>query len=146
MSNTSLIGKAKELFVATLLVNRKLHVFLPLVDNGFDLVVARPDGRGFLPVQVKYKAFRSGFSLDRDDARKFVEANAVLAFGAGEELREENYFFIPAKAWMEAAATQDTERQDNKLVVRLALSNEWAEQFRGSKGIDAAFKGLLTAA
>lgn len=144
MSETSLTGKAKELYVATLLVNRRLHVFLPFVDNGFDLVVAKPDGTGFIPVQVKYKTSRSGFSLDRDDAEKFFKADAVLAFGSGDDLKEENYYFIPAKSWMEAAKTQDTERQDNKLVVRFSLvDDKWKEQFRGSRGIDAAFKGLL---
>ena len=143
MSESSLIGKAKELYVATLLVDRKLHVYFPLVDNGFDLVVSKRDGSDFIPVQVKYKAVRSGFTLDRDDARKFADADAVLAFGSGSELDVRQFYFIPAREWLALAQNQDTQRGDNKLVVYLTQSSEWAKKFCGREGIETAFGRLL---
>ena len=143
MSESSLIGKAKELYVATLLVDRKLHVYFPLVDNGFDLVVSTRDGTDFIPVQVKYQAARSGFSLGRDDAEKFAEADAVLAFGSGKELDLEQFYFIPAKDWLVLAKTQDKQRGDNKLVVYLTQSAEWAKKFCGREGIETSFERLL---
>lgn len=143
MSESSLIGKAKELYVATLLVGRKLHVYFPLVDNGFDLVVTKRDGTDFIPVQVKYKAARSGFSLERNDAEKFAEAGAVLAFGSGDDLDEDQFYFFPAEEWLELAQSQDRGRKDEKLVVYLAESAEWAERYCGRRGIDEAFKRLF---
>jgi hypothetical protein len=88
-----LIGKAKELYVATLLVAERLHVYIPLVDNGFDLMVTSSAGAKFLSVQVKYKNSRTGFSLRRADAARFEKANAVIAFGTGEAGLNNFYFF-----------------------------------------------------
>lgn len=142
MSESSLIGKAKELYVATLLVGRKLHVYFPLVDNGFDLVVGKRDGTDFIPVQVKYKAVRSGFSLERNDAERFAEAGAVLAFGSGDKLDEEKFYFFPAAEWLEVAQGRDRARKDEKLVV-YSQDAEWAKRYCGQRGIDEAFKRLL---
>ena len=140
MSKTLLIGNAKKLYVATLLVGEHLHVYFPLVDNGFDLLVKSSDGRKFLPVQVKYKNSRSGFSLKRADVNQFVNANAVIAFGSGTaEL--DNFYFFPANEWEREA--EDRSRGDDKLVVYLAKSQEWAAQFKGSRGIKTAFKSVL---
>lgn len=143
MSESSLIGKAKELYVATLLINRRLHVFTPLVDNGFDLVVAKRDGTEFIPVQVKYKGTRSGFSLDRKDALRFAQAGAVLAFGSGEDLVEKEFYFFPAKSWLDHAQASDQGRKDDKLVVYMTQSADWAAQFAGRRGIETAFARLL---
>lgn len=140
MSTTLLIGRAKELYVATLLVGERLHVYLPLVDNGFDLLVTSSDGTKFLPVQVKYKNSRTGFSLKRADVDQFVKANAVIAFGSGTADLE-NFYFFPAKEWVRQA--EDRARGDDKLVVYMAKSQEWAARFKGSRGIHAAFKSVL---
>ncbi|WP_418119106.1 hypothetical protein [Variovorax sp. 350MFTsu5.1] len=145
MTKTLLIGKAKELFVATVLVGRHLHVYLPLVDNGFDLVVTSPDGSRHLPVQVKYRAKITGFNLDREDATRFAEAGAVLAFGS-KEANEQEFFFFPAKEWLQVAQQYDRNRRDNKLVVYLSKSAEWAEGYRGQAGIDRCFAGLIRVA
>ena len=142
MSRTALIGRAKELYVATLLVGRGLHVYFPLVDNGFDLIVTKPDGSDFLPVQVKYKSARTGFSLKKVDGLRFAAVNAVLAFGA-EEANENGFYFFPAAAWLQRA--QDRGRRDDKLVVYLAEDREWAEPYRGTKGIELAFAKVLAA-
>ena len=143
MSKTVLIGKAKELYVATLLVAEHLHVYFPLVDNGFDLLVTSGDGTKFIPVQVKYKNARTGFSLNRADADQFVKASAVIAFGSGTA-EIDNFYFIPAKEW--ARKAEDRARGDYKLVVYLGSDSEWAEQFKGASGIKKAFKRVLPAA
>lgn len=136
-----LVGKAKELYVATLLVNRGLHVFTPLVDTGFDLVVGRPDGKRYLPVQVKFKNERTGYSLKKADAEKFRGCDAVLAFGAG--LADEDAFhFFTARDWWSKA--EDRGRRDDKVVVYAAGNEEWLEQFRGARGIAKAFQGLFS--
>ncbi len=140
MSNTLLIGKAKELHVATLLVAKHLHVYFPLVDNGFDLLVTNSDGTKFLPVQVKYKRSRTGFSLKRTDAKKFQNCNAVLAFGSGTAQSAE-FYFLPAQQW--ASKVEDRGRGDDRLVVYLTKHREWAKQFVGDAGIDLAFASLL---
>lgn len=140
MSKTALIGKAKELYVATLLVAEHLHVYFPLVDNGFDLVVASKDGTKFLPVQVKYKSSRTGFSLNRSDAEKFGNCKAVLAFGS-ETADIDNFYFFPAEEW--ASKSEDRERGDNKIVVYLTKHEKWAEDFRGKVGLLRAFGSLL---
>lgn len=134
MSETLLIGKAKELYVATLLVAQRLHVYLPLVDNGFDLMVTSSDGTKFVPVQVKYKSSRTGFSLKRKDAEQFERARAVIAFGSGDAALESFYFF-PAGEW--ASKAKDRLRGDDMEVVYLTEegTREWASQFRGKSGL-----------
>ena len=141
MSNTLLIGKAKELYVATLLVAEHLHVYLPLVDNGFDFIVSSPDGTKFLPVQVKYKSTRTGFGLKRIDAKKFKKAKAVIVFGSGDA-QLENFYFFPADEWANAA--EDLQRGDDKLVIYLANSADWVSQYKGKAGIKKAFKSVMT--
>ncbi len=136
MSKTLLIGKAKELYVATVLVAENLHVYFPLVDNGFDLLVTSQDGVRFLPVQVKYKSKRTGFGLKRADVDKFVKANAVIAFGS-EEAEVENFYFFPARDYAEKA--EDRDRGDDKLVVYQTNSQDWTMQYKGKAGIARSF-------
>lgn len=140
MSKTALIGKAKELYVATLLVAEHLNVYFPLVDTGFDLLVASKDGTKFLPVQVKYKSSRTGFTLNRSDAKKFETCNAVLAFGS-EAADIDNFYFFPAKEW--ASKSEDRGRGDNKVVVYLTQHGKWADEFRGKAGLLRSFDSLL---
>lgn len=141
MSRTALIGKAKELFVATLLVGRGLHVYFPLVDNGFDLIATTPDGSDFLPIQIKYKANRTGFTLKKADGDKFENADAVLVFGSTDKADEDTFYFIPAREWR--TMVEDRGRGDGKVSVYLTKNHEWAEKFKGAKGIDLAFGSLL---
>lgn len=148
MSKTVLIGKAKELYVATLLVAKHLHVYFPLVDNGFDLLVTSSDGSKFLPVQVKYKNSRRGCGLKRADAKKFKKCNAVLAFGS-DTAEPDDFYFFPAKEWAskakDRARGKDRARRDDMLFVYLAKNQnkEWAKKFIGKPGIDLAFKSVL---
>lgn len=140
MSKTLLIGKAKELYVATLLVAEHLHVYFPLVDNGFDLLVTSKGGTESLPVQVKYKSSRTGFGLKRADADKFCKANAVLAFGS-VDANIDNFYFFPAKEWNTKA--EDRERGDDKLVVYQSNNKEWTSQYQGRVGILKAFASVM---
>jgi len=140
MSNTALIGKSKELYVATLLVARQIQVYFPLVDTGFDLVALSSDGKRFLPIQVKYKQARTGFTLSRDDAKKFKDCDAVLAFGSGSA-DIDNFYFIPSKEWAEKV--DDRDRKDNKVAVYLSEHAKWAEKYKGSAGLDNAFVAVL---
>ena len=148
MSKSVLIGKAKELYVATLLVARHLHVYFPLVDNGFDLLVSNSDGTKFIPVQVKYAQAGTNFSLIRKDADKFKACNAVLAFGIGTAEINDFYFF-PASAWAkkanDRAPRKEHARDDGKLVVYRKKDQEWVKKFVGKHGIDLAFKSVLAA-
>jgi hypothetical protein len=96
MVDTALIGKAKELQVAGRLVAAGLYVYFPLVDNGFDLVVSNKSGSLFVPVQVKFKQKRSGFSLKKDDVKKFLDAKkTVVVFGSDSESSSSNFWFFP---------------------------------------------------
>lgn len=141
MSATSLIGKSKELYVASLLVAKNLHVYFPLVDTGFDLVAVSPDGKQFLPIQVKYKQLRTGFTLSRRDCEKFRNCDAVLAFGSGKADIESFYFF-PSKVWAKKA--EDRRRADDKVVVYLSEHEKWAEKYKGNVGLELAFRKVCT--
>ena len=81
MANTQLIGKAKELEVAGLLVANSIYVYLPLIDNGYDLLASNRKGTKFIPVQVKWKKTRSGLTLTKKDIARFTKTSVVLAFG-----------------------------------------------------------------
>jgi hypothetical protein len=139
MSTTALIGKSKELYVATLLVARHLHVYFPLVDTGFDLVAVSADGKTFIPIQVKYKQTRTGFTLSRQDAEKFKNCNAVLAFGSGSA-EIDNFYFFPSSEW--AQRCEDRGRADDRVVVYLSKHQDWAERYRGNAGLDKTFCAL----
>ncbi|WBY01530.1 hypothetical protein PE066_19020 [Ramlibacter tataouinensis] len=148
MSETSLIGKAKELAVASQLVRMGIHVFMPLVDNGIDLIAASSDGAVLVPVQVKYKATRTGFSLDAKKAAGYPKTT-VLAFGAeGHDQRAEleTFHFFPVLDWLHEAEKHATGREDGKLVVYSGKSDrEWIVNHRGDRGIRGAFAAIFEA-
>ena len=54
--HTQLIGKAKELEVASRFTTHGFLVYIPIVDLGADLVVGDPQMKRFVPVQVKFQA------------------------------------------------------------------------------------------
>jgi hypothetical protein len=105
------------------------------------VIAATPDGSDFLPIQVKYKANRSGFTLKKEDAGKFQTAGAVLVFGSTDKADEDTFYFIPILEWLKQV--EDRGRGDEKISVYLAKDREWAEDFKGAKGIELAFGRLL---
>ena len=140
--DTSLIGRAKELQVAGLLVSEGIYVYYPLVDVGFDLVASNAAGTLFIPVQVKFKETRTGFALKRGDAEQFVVSEAVLAFGTASQTEGlSDFWFIPAVMWRENV--KDTGRADDKLVAYFSDGTEWAARYKGRDGLRAAFAQLL---
>ncbi len=143
MSETQLIGKAKELQVASQLVATGLYVFFPLVDNGFDLVVTNKSATCFIPVQVKYKQRRSGFSLHKDDVKKFEPTKSVIAFGSADGAKSTNYWYIPIKCFVDRAI--DSGRKDGMHVVYWSNDDnaDWKQSFLNEKGIARAFKSLV---
>ena len=54
-------------------------------DSGECQVTSSDEAR-FLPVYVKYKSSRTGFSIKHAEAAQFEKANAVIAFGIGATL------------------------------------------------------------
>ena len=95
----------------------------------------------FLPVQVKYKIARSGFSLSRSDVEKFKAANAVVAFGVQGANGTTDYWFFPIAEW--CAHCEDRNRGDDKLVVY--WSNDDRASFNpylNGTGIERAFSSL----
>lgn len=147
VSDTSLIGKAKELAVASQLVRMGVHVFMPLVDNGIDLIAASKDGKVFVPVQVKFKASRSGFALDGSKAHGYPPTT-VLAFGADalSATEPEEFYFFNVVDWLAEAEKHATDREDRKLVVYNSRTDrDWLDERKGEDGLKLAFAAILEA-
>ena len=143
MQDTSLVGKAKELQVASQLVATGIYVYFPLLDNGFDLLASNQTGTGFLPVQVKYKNSRTGFALHRKDIQKFRNAGAVVVFGSAGDNGRTDFWYVPIADWESKA--QDQNRADGKIAVYLHDENrQWARQYLNESGIRRAFASLLS--
>jgi hypothetical protein len=147
MSETSMIGKAKELAVASQLVRLGVHVYLPLVDDGIDLIAASNTGTVLMPIQVKYKASRTGFALDEGKVKDYPE-NTVLVFGTGPESTDadETFHFFPITEWRTEAEKHGAQREDGKLVIyNSKLAQGWAVRYSGDAGIRRAFAAILSA-
>lgn len=144
MQDTSLIGKAKELHAASQLIAAGIYVYFPLVDNGFDLLASNQTGTAFLPVQIKYKKSRTGFTLHRADVQKFEKAGAVVVFGSGGDNGRTDFWYFPIAVWMTRA--QDRDRSDEKVAVYLTKDDnrQWASQYLNESGISRAFASLLS--
>jgi len=128
--DTSLSGKSKELFIASLLVDAGFYVFWPFVDKGFDLVVTNGEGRKFVPIQVKYREKDPALGLDRSDAEKFYGKDVFLAFLIGKR-----FWLIPFAKWKEMSV--DRNRGDNKLYVTIAKNEEKLKAFQGDNGLSS---------
>jgi hypothetical protein len=126
----SLIGKSKELYIASLLVDAGFYVFWPFVDKGFDLVVTNAEGRKFVPIQVKYREKDPALGLDRNDAEKFDGKDVFLAFLIGNR-----YWFLPFAKWKEMSV--DRNRGDNKLYVTISKNEEKLKPFQGDNGLSS---------
>lgn len=140
--NTALIGRAKELEVAGMLIRNGIYVFWPLVDTGADLLATNRDASCCIPVQVKYKAKESALGLNESDKLRFEKPNTVLAFLIGGEATR-HAWFLPYEEW--ASRLVNRHRRDKRVYVRISENAEWLKQFEGDDGIRLAFKRLLPA-
>ena len=143
VGDTLLVGRAKELEVAGMLIRNGVYVFWPLVDTGADLLATNRDASICVPVQVKYNAKASALGLNKSDQKRFDKPNTVLAFllGRGET---RHAWFVPYKEW--ASRHVDKHRRDERIYVRIRENLEWLEQFEGDAGIRRAFRELLPSA
>lgn len=140
--DTTLIGRAKELQVASLLIAEGIYVFWPLVDVGFDLVASNASGTLFMPVQVRFRETRTGFTLNRSEIEKFATAKAILAFGSKSgESDASDFWFMTAGEWKTHA--NDKNRGDGRVSVYFSDGTEWFAGHKGKDGLKRAFKDLL---
>jgi len=139
--STSIIGKAKELEVASMLVANGLYVFFPLVDTGFDLIATNRKGTVFVPIQVKFRAKDPGLALHQKDIANFASSNVVVAWviGTGVAARQ---WFIPFREW-HSKAKGSPPRRDGLAYVTISKHADWLKQFEGSAGVRRAFKEAL---
>lgn len=137
-SHTSLIGKAKELEVAGMLIAQGLYVFYPFVDTGFDLVVTNRAGRIFIPVQVKYRTRDPALNLLPLSMASLEGTNAVVAWLIG---KKESSWFVPFNVWKEKAV--GTNRVDGMRYITISRNRAWLGQYEGITGITTAFESLF---
>ncbi|HHX8698691.1 TPA: group I intron-associated PD-(D/E)XK endonuclease [Vibrio diabolicus] len=129
---TAVIGKAKELEVASALVSKNLYVYFPLVDNGYDLIVSDDDGKRHMPVQVKYRKKDSSINFNMKDVERFKGKNVIIAWLTGEGCNYKSWY-LPFDLWLEHA--KDTKRADNFLNLTISQTN-WLADYEGAKGIE----------
>lgn len=143
ISNTSLVGRAKELEVAGMLIRNGIYVFWPLVDTGADLLATNRDASRCIPVQVKYRAKGWGaLDLTVSDKERFQKPNTVIAFLVGEDA-----WFLPFDEWDKKDVDgKHRKRRDNRVYVRIRENAKWLEKFKGEPGIQRAFRQLLPSA
>jgi hypothetical protein len=135
MSNdTTLIGRAKELEVASLLISNDLYVFFPFVDNGFDLIVGNKDCSKLIPIQVKYRKTESSLCLQKKDVSKFKGKDVLLVYliGVGEN---QQIWLIPFLEW--ESRSSDRGRKDERIYVEIQKNSEFLMRFKGECGISA---------
>ena len=128
----SLIGKSKELEIASMLVDAGFYVFWPFVDTGFDLVVTNDKGRKFIPIQVKYREKDPALGLDEKDAAKYRGKGVFLAFLIGKRPNHQ-VWFLPFDKWQKMSV--DKKRKDKKLYVTISKNEKRLEPFKGNKGL-----------
>jgi hypothetical protein len=127
MRDNVLSGKAKELQVAALLTELGFYVFLPLVDKGFDLVITGTSGKRFIPIQVKYRAKSSGFTLKKKHIGIFNNKNVLLAFIIGDG-KNKGTWFIPFEEWH--SKSEDHDRLDEIVFVSIDRNDEWLTKYK----------------
>ena len=137
---TSLIGKAKELEVASILVKNGLYVFFPLVDAGVDLVVTNEKASAFIPVQVKYRASEPALALNQSDIARFVGTKVVLAYVIGTG-KSQKTWFVPFQRWYDRS--KDKKRRDGKVYVTISENEEWLRSYKDDAGVRNAFEELF---
>ncbi|HET6884176.1 MAG TPA: hypothetical protein VFI31_28735 [Pirellulales bacterium] len=140
IGDTTLIGRAKELEVAGMLIRNGIYVFWPLVDTGADLLATNRDASRCMPVQVRYAAKRSALGITRAEAKRFAKPNTVLAFVVGKGNKQHTWF-LPFDEWKKKYV--DTNRRDGRIYVRITENVQWLGQFEGDAGILRTFSQLL---
>ncbi|GEM_PF-4811553 len=130
--DSSLSGKAKELEIASMLVDAGFYVYWPFVDTGFDLVITNDKGEHFIPIQVKYYKKTPALGLTKSHAAKFEGEKVFLAFliGKGPERR---LWLLPFERWRKLAV--DKRRKDNMLYVTISKNEKKLEAFEGKNGL-----------
>lgn len=140
MTDTSLLGRAKELEVAGILIRNGVYVFWPLVDKGIDLLATNNRASRFVPVQVRYRRTGPALDLHEGEIERLLESNAVVAFLRGDA-NDQHQWFVPISAWRTKAV--DKKRADGMVYVSIKRNVEWLEKFRGDSGVRTAFHSLL---
>lgn len=140
IGDTSLIGRAKELEVAGMLIRNGIYVFWPLVDTGADLLATNRDASRCIPVQVKYAAKESSLGLTKADKGRFAKPNTVLVFVVGQADKQRSWF-LPFQEWSKKCV--DMNRRDERIYVRINENSNWLAKFEGDAGIQRVFSELL---
>lgn len=140
LGDTSLIGRAKELEVAGMLIRNGIYVFWPLVDTGADLLATNRDASRCIPVQVKYAAKKSALGLTKADMGRFAKPNTVLVFVVGQADKQRTWF-LPFQEWSKKCV--DTNRRDERIYVPIAENADWLAKFEDDAGIRRVFSELL---
>ncbi len=140
-TDTSLIGKAKELEVASLLIENGLYVFYPLVDKGYDLVVGNRNCTKLVPIQVEFRAKDPALGLNDRHVAQFEGKDVLLAYVIGSGLRK-RIWLIPFSVWTALKSTG--ERADGLHYVTISRNAEALERYEGVNGV-ARLKEWLNA-
>jgi hypothetical protein len=140
MADTSLIGRAKELEVAGVLIRNGIYVFWPLVDTGADLLATNRDASICIPVQVKYSSNAPALNLYKTDIVRFERPNTVIAFliGAG---KEQHSWFLPYDVWRTKAV--DKNRRDGCVYVQIGRNAKLLAEYKGDAGARRALSKLF---
>ncbi len=126
MDDSSLKGKAKELYVASLLTHHGFYVYWPLVDRGYDLICTNKDAKKSLAVQVKYQAKGGSLDLRKAHCRRFSGRSVLLAYVVGEG-SDAHLWFIPFEEWQQKA--EDRKRDDGLICLNINRNKQWLSQF-----------------
>lgn len=134
MKNTQIIGKAKELEIASQLIREQLLVFFPFVDTGADLVVSDFSMERFLPIQVRYRSSDPALNLTKKDLQRLKNTKVILAFIIGESTNAGTWY-IPIREFEGKA--KDPKRRDNKIYITVSKNRQWLAKYEGIKGIES---------
>jgi hypothetical protein len=143
IDDTTLIGRAKELEVAGMLIRNGIYVFLPLVDTGADLLATNRDASRCIPIQVKYAAKSSSLGLTKADTRRFKKPNTILAFLVGKvgKVDKQRAWFLPFREWEKRS--KDTNNRVERIYMPINENADWLTKFQDDAGIRRVFSELL---
>jgi hypothetical protein len=131
--HTLLVGKAKELEVASQFTRHGLVVYVPLVNLGADLVIADPGMQRPIPVQIKFRAKSSAIDLNRTFVETFQNTDLVLAFIIGGSSNTGSWYIL-LKEFIKKKK-DPPERRDDRLYITVAKTWQWLKTFEGDSGI-----------
>jgi hypothetical protein len=139
MQDSSLLGRAKELEVASALIRNGIYVYSPMVDTGVDVVASNRNASEFIRVQVKFRAddpalFLPGRSIERE-----LPPHLVLAFVRGKH-EDQRIWFIPYQDWLSQSKGPQS---DGGRYVNIAQNEQWLATYLGDSGVRHAFSKLL---